>query len=57
MDLPLGPRYLLMFTFGMDMVLLVPKAIFSILNLGATMVLLKAGFMSLCHSLDERMEF
>ena len=35
--------------------LLVPEVISLILKLGAMMVLIKAGFMSLCHSLDERM--
>ena len=45
-----------MFSFGMGMVLLVPEVISSILKLGAMMVLIKAGFMSLCHSLEERME-
>ena len=38
---------------GMD--LLVPEVISLILKLGAMMVLIKAGFMSLCHSLEERM--
>ena len=37
--------------------LLVPVVISSILKLGAMMVLIKAGFMSLCHSLEETMEF
>ena len=35
--------------------LLVPGVISLILKLGAMMVLIKAGFMSLCHSLEERM--
>ena len=35
--------------------LLVPEVISLILKLGAMMVLMKAGFMSLCHSLEERM--
>ena len=35
--------------------LLVPEVISLILKLGAMMVLIKAGFMSLCHSLEERM--
>ena len=57
MDLPLGPlAHPLMFSFVMGMVLLVPEVISSILKLGAMMVLIKAGFMSLCHSLEERME-
>ena len=38
---------------GMD--LLVPKVISLISKLGAMMVLIKAGFMSLCLSLEERM--
>ena len=38
---------------GMD--LLVPEVISLISKLGAMMVLIKAGFMSLCHSLEERM--
>ena len=38
------------------MVLLVPKVISSILKLGAMMVLIKAGFMPFCHSLEQRME-
>ena len=38
---------------GMD--LLVPEVISLISKLGALMVLIKAGFMSLCHSLEERM--
>ena len=37
--------------------LLVPKVISLILKLGAMMVLRKAGFMPLCHSLVERMAF
>ena len=41
--------------FGMGMDLLVPQLISLILKLGAMMVLKKAGFMSLCHSLEERM--
>ena len=40
---------------GMGMDLLVPEMISLILKLGAIMVLIKAGFMSLCHSLEERM--
>ena len=35
--------------------LLVPEVIFLISKLGAMMVLIKAGFMSLWHSLEERM--
>ena len=35
--------------------LLVPEVISLILKLGAMMVLIKAGFMSLCHLLEERM--
>ena len=35
--------------------LLVPEVISLILKLGAMMVLIKAGFMSLCHPLEERM--
>ena len=35
-----------MFSFGMGMVLLMPKAISSILKLGAMMVLIKADFIS-----------
>ena len=35
--------------------LLVPEGISLILKLGAMMALIKAGFMSLCHSLEERM--
>ena len=35
--------------------LLVPEVISLILKLGAMMVLIKAEFMSLCHSLEERM--
>ena len=38
---------------GMD--LLLPKMISLILKLGAMVVLIKAGFMSLCLSLEERM--
>ena len=38
---------------GMD--LLVPEVISLILKLGGMMVLIKAGFMSLCLSLEERM--
>ena len=38
---------------GMD--LLVPEVISLILKLGAMMVLIKAGFMSLCLSLKETM--
>ena len=34
-----------------------PVVISLILRLGAMMALIKAGFMSLCHSLEERMEF
>ena len=33
--------------------LLVPEVISLISKLGAMMVLIKAGFMSLCHSLEE----
>ena len=44
-----------MFGFGMGMDLLVPEAISLISNLGAVMVLIKAGFMSSYHSLEERM--
>ena len=35
--------------------LLVPEVISLISKLGAMMVLIKAGFVSLCHSLEERM--
>ena len=35
--------------------LLVPKVISLISKFGAMMVLIKAGFISLCHSLEERM--
>ena len=35
--------------------LLVPEVISLISKLGAMMVLIRAGFMSLCHSLEERM--
>ena len=35
--------------------LLVPEVISLILKLGSMMVLIKAGFMSLCLSLEERM--
>ena len=35
--------------------LLVPEVISLIWKLGAMMVLIRAGFMSLCHSLEERM--
>ena len=35
--------------------LLVPEVISLILKLGAMTVLIKAGFMVLCHSLEERM--
>ena len=35
--------------------LLVPEVISLILKLGAMMVLIRAGFMSLCYSLEERM--
>ena len=35
--------------------LLVPEVISMISKLGAMMVLIRAGFMSLCHSLEERM--
>ena len=34
---------------------LVPEMISLISKLGAMMVLMKAGFMSLCHLLEERM--
>ena len=39
------------------MVFVVPEVISSILKLGAVMVLMKAGFMSLCHSLEETIQF
>ena len=52
---PWPPRHQLMFCFGMRMDLLVPEVISLISKLGAMMVLIKAGFMSLCHSLEERM--
>ena len=45
-----------MFLFGMGMVLLVLEAVSSILKLGAMMVLITAGLMSSCDSLNERME-
>ena len=32
------------------------SVILSLLSLGAMTALIKAGFMSLCHSLEERME-
>ena len=35
--------------------LLVPEVISLISKLGTMMVLVKAGFMSLCHSLEERL--
>ena len=35
--------------------LLVPEVMFLISKLGAMMVLIRAGFMSLCHSWEERM--
>ena len=35
--------------------LLIPEVVSLISKLGATMVLIKAGFVSLCHSLEERM--
>ena len=35
--------------------LLVPEVISLISKLGSMMVLIRAGFMSLCHSLEERM--
>ena len=35
--------------------LLVPEVISLSSQFGAKMVLIKAGFMSLCHSLEERM--
>ena len=38
---------------GMD--LLVPEVISLILKVGAMMVLIKAEFMSLCHSFEEKM--
>ena len=41
--------------FDMGMDLLVPEVISLISKLGAMIVLIKAGFMSLCHSLEERM--
>ena len=44
-----------MFQFGMGMDLLVPEVISLISKLGAMMVLIKPGVMSLCHSLEERM--
>ena len=47
MDLPLGPRDISRFGMGMD--LLVPEVISFISKLGAMMVLIRAGFMSLCH--------
>ena len=47
MDLPLGPRDIS--RFGMVMDLLVPEVISLISKLGAMMVLIRAGFMSLCH--------
>ena len=53
MDLPLGLRDISRFGMGMD--LLVPEVISLISKLGAMMVLIRAGFMSLCHSLEERM--
>ena len=37
--------------------LLVPEVISLISKLGAMMVLIKAGFMSLCHSLEEEWHF
>ena len=45
-----------MFSFEMGMVLLIPEVISSNLKLGAKMVLIKVGFMSLCHSWEETME-
>ena len=52
---PWPPGHQLMFQFGMCMDLLVPEVTSLISKLGAMMVLIKAGFMSLCHSLEERM--
>ena len=49
MDLRLGPGT------SADVLILVPEVISLISKLGAMMVLIKAGFMSLCHSLEERM--
>ena len=45
-----------MFWFGMGMDRLVPAVISLILRLGAMTALMKAGCISLCHSLEERME-
>ena len=54
---PLAPRTSadVLQRVGMGMDLLVPKVISLISKLGAMMVLIKAAFMSLCHSLEERM--
>ena len=45
-----------MFEFGMGMDRLVPEVFSLSLRLGAMKVLIQAGFMSLCHSLEERMD-
>ena len=52
---PLAPGTLADVLIGIGMDLLVPEVISLISKLGAMMVLIKAGFMSLCHSLEERM--
>ena len=52
---PLAPGTSAIVSFGMGMDLLVPEVISLISKLGAMMVLIRAGFMSLCHSLEERM--
>ena len=44
-----------MFRFGTGMDLLLPHVISLISKLRAMMVLIKAGLVSLCHSLEERM--
>ena len=45
-----------MVKLGIGMDRLVPMVVSLILRLGAMRVLIKAGFMSSCHSLEERME-
>ena len=44
-----------MFSFGKGMDFLVPEVISLILKFGAMSVLIKAGFMSSCHPLQQRM--
>ena len=55
MELPLGPRDISRcFGFDLGMDLLVPEVISLIAKLGAMVLLVKAGFMSLSHSFEER---